>query len=203
MTEPAQPQRLDGRRLRSERSKQSILDACEALMLEGHLVPTAQMISDKAGVPIRTFFRHYPDMETLFLAVDEAMRPRYLKIYEESVSQGSLEERIAGAVELHAQSYEENRAVIQSTKAQLWRYPVLQENYARVTRRLRKDLDMRIPELLEVDRDTREAIDAIASVEMWMRLRHHQSLSRKKSKRIIRSSIQLILTTALESTSDD
>ena len=189
---------VDGRRMRSQRSKQSILDACEHLMREGHLVPTAQMISDRAEVPIRTFFRHFPDMESLFHAVDAAMQPEYQRIFEETASVGSLSERIASAVELYALSWEQNRAVIKSTKAQLWRYQVLRDNYSRVNRYLRKDLNMRIPELNEIGADTREIIDGLVSIEMWERLRDHQGLSRAKSIRIVRRSLELILETGID-----
>lgn len=189
---------IDGRRLRSERCKQSILDACDFLMREGNLVPTAQMISDRAGVPIRTFFRHYPDMGSLFRAVDEAIKPEYERIFLETKSEGSLSERIASAVELHAKSWEQNKAVIKSTKAQLWRYQALQENYARLNRDLRKDLDKRIPELKEVNADTREIIDGLASIEMWVRLRDHQKLSQARSIRIVHQSIEVILQAAMQ-----
>ena len=191
-------EKVDGRRLRSERCKQSILDACEYLMREGHLVPTAQMISDRAKVPIRTFFRHYPDMETLFRAVDSAMKPEYERIFQETKSEGSLSERIASAVELHAKSWEQNKAVIKSTKAQLWRYQALQDTDARINRDLRKGLDKRIPELKEVGADTREIIDGLASVEMWIRLRDHQKLSKARSIRIIQQSIELILQSGID-----
>ncbi|MBT8115663.1 MAG: TetR/AcrR family transcriptional regulator [Arenicella sp.] len=188
---------VDGRRLRSERCKKTILDACEQLLGEGHLVPTAQMISDKAGVPIRTFFRHYPDMESLFYAVDESLKPKYERIFEETVSAGTLSERIESAVEVHARSFEENKALLKSTQAQLWRYQAIQDNYARVNRGLRKDLDKRIPELKEIDRDAREIIDGLASIEMWVRLRDHQKLSKARSTRIIQQSIELILRNGL------
>lgn len=193
MSNKSKVEKVDGRRLRSERCKQSILDACEHLMREGHLVPTAQMISDRAEVPIRTFFRHYPDMEALFHAVDDAIKPEYERIYEETVSAGNLSDRIASAIELHAKSFEQNKAVIKSTKAQLWRYQALRNNYARINRGLRKDLDKRLPELKEVDADTREIIDGLASIEMWVRLRDHQKLSQARSIRIIQQSIELIL----------
>ena len=197
MRDKSKPEVVDGRRLRSERCKQSILDACEVLMREGNLVPTAQMISDTAGVPIRTFFRHYPDMEALFYAVDDALKPEYERIFLETKSEGSLSERIASAVELHAKSWEQNKAVLKSTKAQLWRYQALRDNYARINRDLRKDLDKRIPELKEVDADTREMIDGLASIEMWVRLRDHQKLSQSRSIRIIQQSIELILRTGI------
>ena len=188
---------VDGRRLRSERSKKAILDACEALMKEGQLVPTAQMISDRANVPIRSFFRHFPDMGTLFRDLDETMKPEFERIFVTESCDGTLEERIESAIKLHARSYEENRPVLKSTKAQLWRYTVLQENYAKWQKRLRKDLANRIPELREVDADTRELIDSIASYEMWARLRDHQKLSVARSTRLIQSLVEKTLRDAL------
>ena len=44
---------VDGRRLRSERTRLAIIDAAIALQEEGVLIPTAQQISDRAGVLIR------------------------------------------------------------------------------------------------------------------------------------------------------
>ena len=189
MNNNAELEVVDGRRLRSERCKSLILDACSQLMEEGVLVPTAQLISDTAGVPIRSFFRHFPDMETLFKALDEKLRVEYDRIYLEDIPTGSLEKRIESAVNLHAKSYEANKPVFRSTKAQLWRYITLQNNYARGQKRLRKDFDTRIPELLELDGDTREMIDAIASYEMWARLRDHQKLSISKSSEMIKKLI--------------
>lgn len=189
---------VDGRRLRSERSKKAILDACQALMKEGRLVPTAQRISDKAGVPIRSFFRHFPDMGTLFRELDDSMRPEFERIFITESCDGSLAERIESAISLHARSYEENKAITNSTKAQLWRYTVLQENYAKWQRRLRKDLENRIPELKDIDSGSRELIDALASYEMWDRLRQHQKLSIGKSTRLIQGLVEKTLSDALK-----
>ena len=51
----------DGRLLRSERSRQQIIDATQELVNEGVLVPTAQIVADRAEVGIRTVFRHFAD----------------------------------------------------------------------------------------------------------------------------------------------
>ena len=184
---------VDGRRLRSERSKQLILDACESLLAQGRLVPTAQMIADSAGVPIRTFFRHYPDMESLFGALDESLKPRYQALFAESVPEGTVSERVAAAISLRADSFESNQAILKSTKAQIWRYPILQQNYATVTKHLRKDLENRIPELKRVHQDAREMVHGLASAEMWPRLREYQKLSRARSERVLCQSIEVIL----------
>ena len=64
----------DGRRLRSERSKQAIIDAILALMEEGNLVPSAQTVADRAGIGIRSVFRHFADMEELYAIAGEQQR---------------------------------------------------------------------------------------------------------------------------------
>lgn len=176
---------VDGRRARSERSKQAIIDAALALQEEGILVPTAQQISDRAGVGIRSFFRHFDDMGTLFESADAQIRGSYEALFLGGDRDGTLQERIEHAVERHADAYENVKNVVLGTQAQLWRYKVLQKNYARNQRGLRKDLDDWLPELKQLSRDQREAVDAIASFEMWHRLRYHQGLGKKAAIDVI------------------
>jgi AcrR family transcriptional regulator len=176
---------VDGRRARSERSKQAIIDAALALQEEGILVPMAQQISDRAGVGIRSFFRHFDDMETLFESADAQIRGSYEALFLGGDRDGTLQERIEHAVERHADAYENVKNVVLGTQAQLWRYKVLQKNYARNQRGLRKDLDDWLPELKQLSRDQREAVDAIASFEMWHRLRYHQGLGKKAAIDVI------------------
>ena len=184
---------IDGRRLRSERSRLAIIEAALALQEEGTLVPTAQQISDRAGVGIRSFFRHFEDMETLFEATDNHIRNSYEALFIGGDRDGTLDERIDHAVERHAEAYESVTNIMLGTQAQLWRYEVLRKNYARNQRGLRLDLDDWLPELKSVPRDVRESVDAVASFEMWHRLRHHQSLSKKASISIVKSLITSLI----------
>jgi AcrR family transcriptional regulator len=175
----------DGRRQRSERSRQAILDAGMGMMKDGILEPTAQQLADRAGVGIRSFFRHFPDMESLFLAVDEESRESVEALFIGGDRDGTLQERILHAVERHADGYEIQGNAIRSTKGQLWRWDLLRKNYERYQRGLRKDLDDWLPELKSLPKPKREAVDAIASAEMWLRLRDQQGLSKKHSIEIV------------------
>ncbi len=175
----------DGRRLRSERSRQAIVDAMIALMEEGNLVPTAQQVSDRAEVGIRSVFRHFSDMESLFAIADEQTREATEARFVGGNREGSLEERILGAARRRGDGYEFRMNMVLSAQAQLWRYEILRKNYARYQRGLRKDLDDWLPELASLSRQGREAVDAVASFEMWHRLREHQGLSRKASVEIV------------------
>ena len=175
----------DGRRLRSERSRQAILDASMTLLDEGILVPTAQQVSERAGVGIRSFFRHFPDMASLFATIDEQSRGSVEALFIGGDRDGTLQERILHAVERRAEGYENQKNSIKSTAAQSWRFEILRKNYARYQRGLYKDLDNWLPELKSLSRPEREAVDACSSAEMWLRLREHQGLSKKHSIEII------------------
>jgi len=183
----------DGRRLRSERSRQAIIDACHELTAEGVLGPTAQQMADRAGMGIRSFFRHFSDMEDLFATIDAQSRESFEAMYVGGDRSGTVHERIQHAIERHAEGYESQKNSIKSTLAQMWRYKVLRKSYARYQRGLRKDLDDWLPELRALSRPDREAVDALASAEMWLRLRDQQGLSRKVAIEILVELISRLL----------
>ena len=178
---------VDGRRQRGERTRLAIIEAALSLQEEGVLVPTAQQISDRAGVLIRSFFRHFEDMETLFKAVDDHLRDSYEALFLGGDREGSMEERVGRAIERRSDAFERLKNLMLGTKAQLWRYEMLRSNYARSQRGLRKDLEQWLPEISNLPESSRESIDAIASFEMWHRLRAEQRLTRADSAAIIQS----------------
>ena len=180
-------QSSDGRRQRSERSQTAIIEAALALMDEGALVPTAQQIADRAGVGIRSFFRHFADMDSLFLAADEMLISSYEALFEVDNRAGTLSERVARAINLYGNAFDQLRPIILCTQAQLWRSPKLRENYAWHQKRLRKELELWLPEVAALPKDRREALHAVASFDMWHRLREHQGLSPKTSSDIVTS----------------
>ena len=183
---PELPQQTsDGRRLRSERSRSAIVDAALDLIREGVLVPTAQQISDRAGVGLRTFFRHFEDMESLFTEADSVARTSYESVFALGPRKGELTERLEHVVRHNAQGYERLKNFALSSRAQLWRSKVLAKNYARNQSKLRANLLAWLPEIEALEPEQREAIDAIASFDMWHRLRTQQGLSKKKSIEVV------------------
>ena len=68
MADSSQPAAIDGRRLRSERTKQFIIEACLALLSESPKVPTGAEIAERAGYSVRSVFERFPDLLALSLA---------------------------------------------------------------------------------------------------------------------------------------
>ena len=180
---------VDGRRQRGERTRQAIIEAALSLQEEGVLVPTAQQISDRAGVLIRSFFRHFDDMESLFKAADDHSRDSYEALFIGGDRQGFLSERVHRAVKRRSAAFEQLNNLLLGTKAQLWRYETLRNNYARNQKGLRKDLEAWLPELSSLPEVKCESVHAVASFEMWNRLRSEQGLSEKASISVIQSTL--------------
>ena len=183
----------DGRRLRTERSRLTILNAAMTLQDAGNLVPTAQQISDQAGISIRSFFRHFEDMESLFEAGDVHIRTSYEALFLAGERGGTLEERVEHAVQHRVRAYEAISKLLLAVHAQLWRYKTLRKSYARNQLGLRSVLDDWLPELKSLPREKREAVDAITSFEMWNRLRVHQGLSKRMSTGIVTNMLQALV----------
>ena len=74
MQEAAPP--IDGRTLRSLRTREAIVDATIAQIDEGDLRPTAPRVAERAGVSVRSVFQHFADLETLHAAVAERLATR-------------------------------------------------------------------------------------------------------------------------------
>ncbi|TBR28424.1 MAG: hypothetical protein EPO10_13065, partial [Reyranella sp.] len=65
----SRPTKIDGRRLRSERTKQLIIEAYLALAQEmSPRVPTAAEIAERAGYSVRSVFERFPDLRALQVA---------------------------------------------------------------------------------------------------------------------------------------
>ncbi len=65
---------MDGRRLRSVRTRQLIIEAYLALLRESPQIPTAASIAQTAGYSVRSVFERFPDLHALRVAAtDDAL----------------------------------------------------------------------------------------------------------------------------------
>ena len=183
------PVKIDGRRLRSDRSRQLIVESMLQLIKEGNLVPTAQQVADHAKVGIRSVFRHFEDMEAIFATADELSRKNFDDDLVIIDPQLSVSQRISISAEHLGNLYETHSNILKSTATRRWRSNFLKQNYASYQEKIRNNLKARLPELETLSPSKQEAIIGILSFEYWDRLREHQSLSTADS---IKSIIELL-----------
>src|SRR5277367_2114289 len=85
---------VDGRRLRGQRTQIKVLEALLELVAEGEMRPTAQAVSNRAGVSLRTVYHHFEDVEDVRRRALELQRSRYQAGYRSIDPALPLEERI-------------------------------------------------------------------------------------------------------------
>ena len=182
--------KVDGRRLRSDRSRQVIVESMLYLIEQGNLTPTAQQVANHAKVGIRSVFRHFEDMEAIFKTADDLWRKGLDENLQTLDAQLPLAERIQQVAEQQGTSYENNNNILKSTATRRWKSAFLQKNYAIIQTKIRTDILRSLPEIEQLSNNKKEAILGILSFEYWDRLRDHQALSAEASIDLISELLQ-------------
>jgi AcrR family transcriptional regulator len=183
-TTASRPARIDGRRLRSERTKQLIIEAYLALLRENPVtpMPTAARIAERAGYSVRSIFERFPDLNKLRAAAADYQLAQAAALAPPRNIDGDRHTRIKSQVETRAGTCERGVA--------LWRVLIFsidqdEDLKPRVrTARERTIERMEImyrPELSTLsERDRKHmliALEAITDIESWARMRELYGLS--------------------------
>jgi len=178
----------DGRARRSERSRHAIVSALFELIGEGDPQPTAQQVAGRAGVGLRSVFRHFADMESLYVELHERVQAAALPLLRDPPSSGSVEERAVEMVQARSAFFEAIAAYKRSGDVARHRSVFLQKQHVRVVRELRERLLTALPELSRAPEAVVDALDAALSFEIWERLRRDQKLSRERAFEAMKAS---------------
>lgn len=174
----------DGRKLRSIKSQNIIVDALMQLIKKGILEPTAQQVADAAGISIRTVFRQMEDMETLFFKMDEKIKHSYKKVIDSVEPKGNLLDRIHGLINLETKIFEDNLQFIRSTLGIKSKYKTLQNNHQKADKDLKLLLYKWLPEMNNLDNSLQILLNSMNSVGYWIELRENQMLSAKDATKL-------------------
>lgn len=174
----------DGRRLRSQNSRNAIVAAMLELVAEGRITPSAEEVASRAGVGLRTVFRHFTDMESLYAAMTGRLAEHYemwLIPFDSVEWQGQLVE----AIERRTATYERLLPFKRAGDAHRHMSPAIQAEHARMLGMMRQRLRSFLPREITDDVVRFETIDLMLSFEAWQRLRDEQGLSVDVARRIV------------------
>ena len=180
----SRPVRIDGRRLRSERTKQLIIEAYLALLRENPVtpMPTAARIAERAGYSVRSIFERFPDLNKLRAAAADYQLAQAAALAPPRNIDGDRPTRIKSQVETRAGTCERGVA--------LWRvlvFSVDQDEDLKPRLRIARERTvermeiMYRPELSTLSERDRKymliALEAITDIESWARMRELYGLS--------------------------
>lgn len=179
------PARIDGRKSRGEQSRRRIVAALMALVREGVITPTAEAVAARADVGLRTVFRHFADMETLYREIATEIDAVVGPAATTRLAARDWRARLAESIELRVQVFERLMPFQVATAVHRHESPFLDEQQVAAAALQRSLLRHALPKSLAADRPRFEALDLVVSFDAWLRLRREQGLSRAAAKRVI------------------
>lgn len=183
---------LDGRFRRGQRSRQAIVAALVELVGQGVLQPTAQQVATRAGVGIRSVFRHFSEMESLYAAMDARLEGDAVQILRAGERSGALAQRVAALVRQRAAFFERIAPYKRSANLLRWRSRFLQGRHRQLQAGLREDLLVWLPELRRAPAELLEALDLALGFESWDALRGDRGLSARRATAVLERTVRAL-----------
>ncbi|MDB5678426.1 MAG: TetR/AcrR family transcriptional regulator [Sphingomonas bacterium] len=174
----------DGRRRRSQNSRDKIVAAMLELVAEGRITPSADEVASRAVVGLRTVFRHFADMESLYAALTHTLAEQY-EMWLIPFDSSDWRQQLVEVVERRTATYERLLPFKRAGDAHRHMSPALQGQYEHVLGIMRQRLHTLLPASIADDAQRFETIDLMLSFEVWQRLRGEQQLDADGARAII------------------
>jgi AcrR family transcriptional regulator len=189
----------DGRNLRRERNRATIVAALLHLYDEGHIDVSASEIADHAGLSERSLFRYFDDVDDLYGAACDAQFDRIsLFASINNLGRGSLASKVEQFVDQRIRLFKKVGNIGRVARVHSHRVPLIQKQLSK-GRKILHDQMMRHfgDELTSMERSERLAaiagIDVLCSYESYELMRHDQELSDVATKSVLTFSLTKFL----------
>lgn len=182
----------DGRRRRSEQSRDRIVAAIMALVEEGGITPSAEDVAARASVGLRSVFRHFKDMESLYAEMTLRLARGYeaaLAPFETSGWHDQLFEAIGRRFAIYEQMLPYKRA----SDAHRHESPTIQAMHEGSTALLRARLRAVMPPHLVDNALAFETLDLLLCIDSWSRLRVDQKLPVALARQVIETQVAAVI----------
>lgn len=183
---PLQIPPSDGRRERSRSSRSRIVAAMLELVGAGDYTPSAARVAETAGVGLRTVFRHFDDMDTLFREMSEIITARVLPIIQQSPRGETWKARLFDIADRRARVFEAIMPYRLSADLKRFQSPYLMEDHRRMLRMESEAIDAHLPAALATDAVASRGIKIILGFQTWRSLRHDLQLPMEEARAVVR-----------------
>jgi AcrR family transcriptional regulator len=183
----------DGRRLRSRDSKRKIVTAMLELVREGRIAPTAEEVAQRANVGLRTVFRRFKDMESLYAEMSVAISEKVAPIIDAALSNDDWFSNLQQLVARRARVYEIVMPYRVAADVLKFQSTTLLTHHRQIVSDERKRLLSVLPQVVSEDQALIEALEAILSFDMWNQLRNDQRLSASEASEVVKRIVTSLL----------
>jgi len=190
---PAAPPAADGRRRRGEDNRARIVAAMLEIIHAGDLTPSAEQVAQRADVGLRTVFRHFQDMESLFREMSVVIMAELHAVADTPFRSEDWRERVVELVERRGWAFEKVGPFLRATSLLQRRAKYMDVDHARLVAALREILKRQLPPAIARDQLKLEALDLLLSFEAWSRLRREQGLTPKRAREVLTAAVRNLL----------
>jgi AcrR family transcriptional regulator len=193
LTQTPMPEQTDGRRQRSEASREKIVQAMLALVAEGDVCPGAESVAARAGVGLRTVFRHFENMESLYQQISAVVTAELVPMVDEPFTAQDWAGRLIELIERRARIFE--RVMPYKIAGEVHRHQsaFLERQATELVREQRATLVQLLPEAKRADAGFLDGLDLLLSFESWRRLRKDQKLSPAAARQVLERLVSALL----------
>lgn len=177
--------RTDGRRLRSEASRERIVRAMLELIEAGEVSPRAEEVAARAGVGLRTVFRHFDNMEVLYRQIDSLIQAEVRPVVERPFGPDPWPRLLHEMIDRRTRIFERIMPFKIASEAHRHHSPFLDSQMTVFAQAQRAALLAAMPRELRKNTNLVESLDLALSFEAWRRLRKDQNLSLAKARRAL------------------
>ena len=189
-------ERIDGRRERSRSSRARIVAAMLDLIDSGDLTPSAARVAEEAGVGLRTVFRQFDDMDTLYREMSETIAERVMPIVSAPYAGEDWRADVRDLVARRARVFETMLPFRLAANIKRYQSPFLMGQYGQVVA-LERDLLFRLlPGDVLADRVGREGLCVALSFQTWRALRHDQGLDAEEAAAVVAQMVDALIAVA-------
>lgn len=182
----------DGRRKRSARSREKIIDALFTLVRAGHIEASAQRVADEAGISSRTVFRHFEEVDLIYREMTSRIEDEVMPIVLAPFKSSDWRGRLVELVERRAKIYEHIMLLKLAGWIRRFGSATLMESHNRFVTNERNILASVLPETRPRERARFHALDTALSFEAWRRYRQDCKLSVEDAQNAMLESMALL-----------
>lgn len=189
----AADQAQDGRHLRSRATRAKIVEALLQLVREGDVAPGAARVADVAGVGLRTVFRHFDEMESLYREMAEVIEAQVMPIMLTPFEATLWRDRVREMADRRIGIYETIMPYRISSSIKRFQSDFLMQGYHKQLQLERTSLHAILPAGVIADAPAASAIEVTISFQCWRRLRHDQGLVIDDARAVIHRLLDAVL----------
>lgn len=183
----------DGRRERSRSSRARIVQAMLDLVGGGHIAPSAAEVAEQAGVGLRSVFRHFDDMDSLYREMSDAIEARLMPVLLKPLAATEWKPRVRELAERRMTVFETMLPYRISANIKRYQSSFLMQDYKRLIRLERQGVEALLPPAVLDDSAQTNALLAPLSFQTWRLLRHDQELPVEAARAVVLRLVDAVL----------